>query len=183
MDKGPLRAPALDRALIRSARAYQGNRRSTDRFDGLLLSAGLLFGIDPRLLKALIAVESSFRQTARSRMGALGLMQLMPAAAKEVGVGPMLLAEPVFNVYAGAAYLSRLFNKALRRYRMRHLAPGEVPSWVLGRVLAAYNSGPRCLGRKYLSSHARRYVRKVLFFYLSEVSDLRFNRVRAQAAG
>ncbi len=75
------------------------------------------------LLLAVVAVESGFRKDAVSRVGARGLMQLMPATAEDLGVDP---SDPRENVDGGAKYLAWL----LRYFGDERLA------------LAGYNAGP-----------------------------------------
>ena len=75
------------------------------------------------LLVAVARAESQFDSTARSSAGAIGVLQLMPATARALGVDP---TDPHANVVAGARYLRSLFN----RFGSSQLA------------LAAYNAGP-----------------------------------------
>ena len=89
-------------------------------------------GLDPALLAAVIYEESKFHPTARSKSGAVGLMQLTPATAKGIalrtgGTAFQLsdLTNPAINIRYGAWYLGNL----LRKYRVERLA------------LAAYNAG------------------------------------------
>jgi soluble lytic murein transglycosylase len=92
------------------------------------------FGVDPYLLAAVIRQESGFRHAVTSRVGARGLMQLMPGTAAQtasrLGVPwrERLLITPDANLHVGTAHLAML----LRRYR------GAVVT-----ALAAYNAGGR----------------------------------------
>ena len=112
-------------------------------------------GLDSELVLAVIHTESGFNNFARSRVGALGLMQIMPATgemlAHELGLewtGSDLLFDPVVNVTLGTRYLAMLHDK--------------YASW--DRALAAYNWGPRAIDRRL--AHGRRlpvrYSTKVL---------------------
>lgn len=87
---------------------------------------------DWRLIKAQIQQESSFNPTAQSPCGARGLLQLMPATAKEVGYQPEELWDPQKNLCAGIKYLYEQY---------RHFP--EIPdhNYRLKFALAAYNGG------------------------------------------
>ena len=85
--------------------------------------------ISSALVAAVAWRESRFNPAARSPKGARGVMQLMPATARALGVDP---ADPVANVAGGTTYLSRL----MARY------DGD-----LVKSLAAYNAGPRAVDR------------------------------------
>jgi hypothetical protein len=82
-------------------------------------------GVPPQLVKAMIDVESNWQSKARSEKDAAGLMQLIPATAREMGVtNPN---DPIQNIRGGVAYLKQQINRF-----------GD-----LGLALAAYNWGPR----------------------------------------
>jgi soluble lytic murein transglycosylase len=96
-------------------------------------------GVDPFLAAALIRQESMFNPRARSPVGALGLMQVMPATgrslARRLGVPRFnddLLMQPELNIHFGMAYLA----DQIRNYGDR-----------LDAVLAAYNAGPTRVSR------------------------------------
>lgn len=97
--------------------------------------AALDYGLDPDLFASLITVESSWNPEAVSPKGAIGLGQLMPGTAKELGVNPW---DPQQNLYGAAAYLSQQIEAS----------GGDVC-----RGLAAYNAGPggekKGLGKDY----------------------------------
>jgi len=85
-------------------------------------------GVDPKLVKAVIQVESAFQERARSRKGAMGLMQLMPETARQYGVADPYDARA--NIEAGIKHLKSL---------MAHLP--------LRLALAAYNAGEKAVQR------------------------------------
>ncbi|MFZ9888933.1 MAG: lytic transglycosylase domain-containing protein [Myxococcota bacterium] len=121
--------------------------RKARRFDDLLVKAAERHGVSFPLLKAVVAAESGFNPAARSRAGAVGLMQLMPATAQELGVRDRL--DPAQNVDGGTRYLAML----LRLFSSERLA------------LAAYNAGPgrvARLGRIPEIPETQAYVKKVL---------------------
>jgi soluble lytic murein transglycosylase-like protein len=96
---------------------------------GYLNDAATRFNIEPALVQAVAWQESRFRSDLVSPKGAIGIMQLMPATARQLGVNPN---DPRQNIYGGVAYLSMLltrFNgdKAL--------------------ALAAYNAGPEAVAQ------------------------------------
>ncbi len=84
------------------------------------------FSVDPDLVLALIEAESSFCLDAVSSKGAIGVMQLMPATAADLGVDPY---NPVQNIYGGTKYLRQLFD--------------QFQNWTL--AVAAYNAGPNAV--------------------------------------
>ena len=107
--------------------------------------------LEPALLRALIRVESNFNHKARSRVGARGLMQIMPLTAAELGNRKALdHRNPRANILAGSHYLRELINQFQGDVRL---------------ALAAYNAGPRAV-EKYNGippyAETRGYVRKVL---------------------
>jgi soluble lytic murein transglycosylase-like protein len=107
------------------------------------------FGLDPDLMVALVWQESRFCQDAVSPKGAIGMGQLMPATAAELGVDPHDLHQ---NLWATARYLRERYE--------------EWGDWVL--ALAAYNAGSGNV-RKYGGippfAETQRYVKEVLDVY------------------
>jgi soluble lytic murein transglycosylase-like protein len=71
--------------------------------------AALRYGVDPAFVRAVIHAESHFNAQAVSKQGAQGLMQLMPATAKELGVINSLSAQQ--NIKGGVKHLARLLKK------------------------------------------------------------------------
>jgi soluble lytic murein transglycosylase-like protein len=94
------------------------------RFAAAVQNAAGAAGISPALLSALVWQESRWNPAAVSPKGAVGLTQLMPQTARELGVDP---TDPVANLAGGARYLRQLLNSF----------DGNVE-----KALAAYNAGP-----------------------------------------
>jgi hypothetical protein len=148
-------------------------RPQTSGYDELIRSYSDRFGLDPRLIKSVIAAESEFTPSAKSPAGALGLMQVMPATAGFMGISGKALFEPEANIRAGTLYMTYLFERAWKRYHLRGVSYLDAPKWLVQRIVAAYNAGPRFLAHRKLYAQTRDYVRKVLLFYRSKVSELR----------
>jgi len=91
------------------------------------------YGLDPLMVAALGYQESRLDQSARSSVGAIGVMQLMPDTAKTLGVGDITQLEP--NVHGGIKYLRILRDRAISGG-----APDEQNLTLF--ALAAYNCGP-----------------------------------------
>lgn len=72
-------------------------------------AAAKAYSVEPALIRALIHAESAFNPRAISRKGAMGLTQLMPATARELGVGDALMAEQ--NIFGGVKYLAGLLKQ------------------------------------------------------------------------
>jgi soluble lytic murein transglycosylase-like protein len=93
-------------------------------YDGIIEEHARLNNVRTDLVKAVVQVESGYNPRARSPKGAMGLMQLMPQTALQLGV--LDAFNPVENIRAGVRYLRQLLD----RYGSERLA------------LAAYNAGP-----------------------------------------
>ena len=119
-------------------------------YDPLIARTARAYGVDPALVKAVIAAESAFDYRAVSRKGAQGLMQLMPTTADRLGVEDAF--RPEENVLGGVRYLREMFDRF-----------GDVT-----RTLAAYNAGPEAVARyKGIPPYreTQTYVARVLDYY------------------
>lgn len=138
-------------------RANRGQRNiGREELRKLVYVTSKKYQVPAELIWAVISVESSFNVNAKSPVGAMGLMQLMPNTAKAMGVKDPW--DPYQNVIGGTLYLRRL----LRRYDGKHKL-----------ALAAYNAGPSAVARyggvpPYRET--KNYVRKVMKVYDREVS-------------
>jgi soluble lytic murein transglycosylase-like protein len=119
--------PVSMNPVFASASSYlektSGHAKATD-WDPLIQDASRRNNVQPSLVKAVIDAESSFNSQAVSHAGAKGLMQLMDATGKSVGVNDPF--DPAQNVQGGTKYLSNL----LKKYDGNQ-----------GVALAAYNAG------------------------------------------
>jgi len=147
-------------------------RPQTKGYDALIQVHADRLGLDPRLVKSVIAAESEFTARAKSPAGALGLMQVMPATSEDMGISGKALYEPEANIRAGTAYMAYLFERAWRKYHLKGVSYRNAPAWLVQRIVAAYNAGPRFLAHRRLYVQTRDYVRKVLLFYRSKVSEV-----------
>lgn len=88
------------------------NNVEIDRITGYILTYSKLYDMDYKLVAAVIAQESKFKVNAQSRVGALGLMQVMPATGKSVAkklkLPNYILTNPKDNIQIGVKFLSML---------------------------------------------------------------------------
>lgn len=121
-------------------------------FADLIAQAASRHGLDPKLLHALVLVESAYQPHAVSPAGAAGLAQLMPRTAAELGVEDRF--DPQQSLFGGAAYLAA----QLRRFEDVRLA------------LAAFNAGPSrvaAAGQVPQIAETQDYVTRVLECFLA----------------
>ena len=135
-----------------NAGAGQGVTISGDlSTEAIIEKASKRYGVDGGLIRAIIKAESNFNPRAVSSAGAQGLMQLMPATARGLGVSDSF--DPEQNVMAGTRFLKDM----LRRYGGN-----------LDEALAAYNWGPGNVdrhGSDNLPRETRAYLGKVKGYY------------------
>ena len=108
---------------LRATRSVVAERARA--YDDLIVEHSRTNGVRADLVRAVMQVESGFNPAARSPKGAMGLMQLMPATARQFGVKNAF--NPAENVRAGVAYLRELLDRYQNNEQL---------------ALAAYNAGP-----------------------------------------
>jgi soluble lytic murein transglycosylase-like protein len=116
-------------------------------YDDIIREAAEIYKLDPAMIRAVMQAESAFDAMAISPVGALGLMQLMPGVAAELGATDPL--DPRQNIMAGARYLRQLLDSHRGNVRL---------------ALASYNAGPGNVA-KYRAippfKETRDYVKRV----------------------
>lgn len=131
---------------------FNSTNISNSEIDRIINQTALEVDLDPNLVRAVVKTESNFDPEAVSRAGAMGLMQLMPMTARDLGVDNPF--NPVENVHGGARYLKQM----LERYGGN-----------LNKALAAYNWGPGNLDRNrnsgFMPEETRNYIRIVNRYY------------------
>ncbi|HVA36990.1 MAG TPA: lytic transglycosylase domain-containing protein [Candidatus Dormibacteraeota bacterium] len=124
---------------------------SSTAYGGLVQASAERWNVDPALVNAVIANESGFDPRATSKVGAMGLMQLMPSTAAGLGVTDAY--DPAQNIAGGVRYLRGLLDRF----------NGNLPL-----AIAAYNAGPGAV-EKYGGippyGETQRYVAAVLDSY------------------
>ena len=123
-DRGEMHTYAVAGATaVRATKPLVPNARSA-KYEASISEHSLRMGVSADLVRAVIQVESAFNPSAVSNRGAMGLMQLMPATARELGVSNPF--EPHENIRGGVEYLKRLLVRYDHKVEL---------------ALAAYNAG------------------------------------------
>ena len=139
-------APSAAAVATDQAQAVDSSVLEKTPYGEIIAAMSEAHGVNPLLVRALIQVESNYRPKARSHKGAMGLMQLMPATAREYKVRNPY--DPKANIAAGVKHLKSLIDR-----------------WGVELALAAYNAGEGAVKRfngvpPYRET--RNYVSKIL---------------------
>ncbi len=120
-------------------------------YETYIQSSSIKYNLDPELVKALIMVESQFTYKAVSNKGAMGLMQLMPATARGLGVKDSF--DPEQNIEGGCHYLRDMLDTFDQNLKL---------------ACAAYNAGPHNV-KRYKGvppfKETQKYIKKINRYY------------------
>jgi soluble lytic murein transglycosylase-like protein len=140
--------------IMREKRILFNANIDVTKYDDIINKAANKFKLDSALIKAIIKAESNFNHRAVSRVGAQGLMQLMPSTASFLNVDDSF--HPEKNIEGGARYLRYLLNT----YKGN-----------LDLALAAYNAGEKAVAKYNYNippyRETQNYVKRVYSFYKS----------------
>lgn len=143
---------SVDAQLYTNPNVNFTRRATKDEIMTMIDTTSEKYGVDSKLIKALVKQESGYNPNAKSKAGALGLMQLMPSTAKGLGVQDPL--DPQQNIEGGVKYVKSMLDRF----------NGNI---IL--ALAAYNAGPNAV-KKYDGvppyKETQNYVRAILKNYL-----------------
>lgn len=148
--EAPQGAPSFDAILGQVSGEKANQKEVTGQLAEQIQEKANQYNLDPNLVKAVVQAESGFNPKAVSKTGAMGLMQLMPGTAQELGVTNAF--DPEQNLDGGVRYLKGLMGK----YNS------------LPKAVAAYNAGPGAVDKyngvpPYAETQA--YTRRVLSLY------------------
>ncbi len=140
------------KVYIREKRSNSVTFYSTDKYDDLISNACEIYGVDFRLVKAIIKAESDFNPRAVSKKGAMGLMQIMPENFQLLDIQNPF--DPKENIMGGTRYFKYLYDRFEGKLTLS---------------LAAYNAGPTTVDNYNKTvppyRETEQYVQRVLQYY------------------
>jgi len=128
----------INRRYLQSTKYVKGAASEAERKKLLMMvkmfqTYGARYDVDYLLMAAQGYQESGLNQSAKSAVGAVGVMQVMPATGKDLGVGDIHQTDP--NIHAGVKYFRFMMDNFYRDEPMDELNKGLM-------TLASYNAGP-----------------------------------------
>lgn len=131
-------------SVSKASNASTASLGYTGKYSSLIKKYAKQYGVNPNLIAAIIKQESAFNAKAISPAGAKGLMQLMPATARSLGVKNSY--DPSQNIKGGTKYIAQM----LKKYG------GNIE-----KALRAYNAGSGNLAKSYGFAETNKYVKNV----------------------
>ena len=120
---------------------------NTELVKQAIITQSNAMGVEPAIMLSLAKIESGFNQNAKGASGTIGVFQLMPSTARNMGYNPYNLDE---NIKAGITYYKNMY----KQFGSMELA------------VAAYNSGPMAVKRiNGVPNHSKQFVNRVMADY------------------
>jgi soluble lytic murein transglycosylase-like protein len=159
-EAAPVKSYSVPQTTAVRTTRYAALERSR-MYDDLIAEHARLNGVRSDLVRAVVQVESAFNPYAKSAKGAMGLMQLMPATARQYRVSDPY--NPIENVRAGVAYLRELLDRYQNNEEL---------------ALAAYNAGPAAVDKHGQNVPPYRETRN----YVAQVNQMAGRALELRAA-
>ena len=156
--------------FVKNAAAEEERRKFNAMLD-FFRKYGGEYQVDPILMAAQGYQESGLNQNAKSHVGAIGVMQLMPATGKEQKVGDITKVEP--NIHAGVKYMRFMMDQYYKDEPM-------TPSNKLLMTFASYNAGPGRLRQLRAETERRGLDKNVWFGNVERVASEKIGRETVQ---
>ena len=157
----------LKRLTYVKSAAAEAERRKFLLLVDLFRRYGGRYDVDWLLVAAQGYQESKLDQQARSRVGAIGVMQLMPATGKELSVGDITELEP--NIHAGVKYMRFMIDRYYENEPMTALDKALF-------TFASYNAGPRRVAQLRKEAAKRGYDPNVWFHNVEYIAEEKIGR-------
>ena len=168
--KDSLNARMIFRRYLLNTQYVKGTRAADARFRALVAmfrKYGKQYNLDWMLMAAQGYQESRLDQQARSHVGAIGVMQVMPATGKDLGVGDIHQVDP--NIHAGVKYIRFMIDRYFAGEPMSELDKGLF-------AFAAYNAGPGRIRQLRRDAESRGLNPNVWFNNVERVAAERIGR-------
>jgi membrane-bound lytic murein transglycosylase MltF len=168
--KDSLNARMIFRRYLLNTQYVRGTQAADERFRAVVAifrKYGQQYNMDWMLMAAQGYQESRLDQNARSHVGAVGVMQVMPATGKELGVGDVTRIEP--NIHAGVKYIRKVIDRYYAAEPMSDLDKGLF-------AFASYNAGPARIRQLRREAASRGLDANVWFNNVERVASERIGR-------
>jgi membrane-bound lytic murein transglycosylase MltF len=174
--QGSLFTNVLEQRYLKSVKyvknsTSEAERKKFEAIVGLFQKYGAQYNVDYLLMAAQGYQESTLDQNIKSPVGALGVMQVMPATGKELNVGDISKIEP--NIHAGVKYMRFMMDQYFKDEPMDELNKGLM-------TFASYNAGPGRIRQLRREAEKRHLDPNVWFGNVERVASERIGRETVQ---